>query len=125
MNANVSLVIQVLGGPAVTAAWTLSADGFDRISTLCAKGATTHVLLGPGVPKVVVLYSSAYPDAANAAKLTFKFAGSAKAQNFVEPIALVSQSVTTATSTDYTSVDINNTLAADVTVDCYMLRNAV
>ena len=133
MNANISLIVQVPSGPAVTAAWTVTADAFDQVSAACpasTAGTATKLLLTPtaAAEQVIVLTASGYATAADPTKLTYKFfdgTTGGTARNFTEPIALVGSTVTAAASGSYAAVEIVNKLAAPVTVNCFLLRTAV
>lgn len=123
INANVNLTVQISGGPAISTAWTIAADAFDRATFKIPKNtAKLDVPLQPsGGDKVLLLVitSIKYTE-----KVTFKLDPGNPDFKLTQPQLISGGDMVNTLSKTPSTVTFKNDGPDDVTVDLFVLRRA-
>ncbi|HEX3130829.1 MAG TPA: hypothetical protein VH394_26075 [Thermoanaerobaculia bacterium] len=121
INAAANLTIQTSGGPAVSAAWTIEADLFDRAIVKIPKNITSlAVPLQPaGGDKILLLLITASKYTSD---LTYKLNGDEFKLTQVQ--ILSGPDLVKKLSATPTNVTFKNVSTEDITVDVFVLRKA-
>jgi hypothetical protein len=122
INATASLSVQVAGGSAIAASWTIAADAYEHVSATVADKATGtfDVTNVPGSSiLLMMIVASAYDP-----KLLCKtlFGANAGDVKLTGPIVLTNGQLTDTLNHAPAAVTFDNTTGKQVTIDLHILR---
>jgi len=122
INVSASLGVQIPGGPQVSIAWTVQADGYDRLSVTIPHDNAAHaVQLQPSPGTQVLLLVVTSSDYSGSLTCTLN------ANNFVvrQPLMVSGGDIVNTLANNPTSISFTNAGATDVTTDLFVLRKAM
>ena len=119
INASANLSLQIANGPALSYAWAMKADAFDRITVLVKAGTNETVALQPAAGSKVLFVALTSTDTSGQTTYDTLFGG---AYPITSPQIIAGSSLVNQLNNAPNSVKLANAGAADSTVDIFVLR---
>lgn len=123
INASANLSVQVPNGPALSYAWAMTADAFDRMTVVVKAGQTENVQLQPAAGTKVLFAALTSTDYSGNVTYTALFGGAAPFP-ITAPQIVIGSAIVNQLNNNPNNVTLQNNAAKDATVDIFVLRVA-